>query len=67
MLRDEIIGRHFSTFYTETDKAAGMPSRALETAARRAASRRKAGGFARTGPASGRTSSSTPSAMKRAN
>jgi PAS domain S-box-containing protein len=30
----EIIGRHFSTFYTDEDKAAGMPSRALETAQR---------------------------------
>ena len=31
---DEIIGRHFSTFYTEADQAAGVPSRALETATR---------------------------------
>jgi PAS domain S-box-containing protein len=31
--RNEIIGQHFSTFYTEADKAAGVPSRALETAA----------------------------------
>jgi PAS domain S-box-containing protein len=30
----EIIGRHFSTFYTDEDKATGMPSRALETARR---------------------------------
>jgi PAS domain S-box-containing protein len=30
---DEIIGRHFSTFYTEEDRAAGVPQRALETAA----------------------------------
>jgi PAS domain S-box-containing protein len=30
----EIIGKHFSNFYTEEDKAAGIPRRALETAAR---------------------------------
>ncbi|HEX3536046.1 MAG TPA: PAS domain S-box protein [Stellaceae bacterium] len=30
---DEIIGRHFSTFYTEEDRAAGLPQRALRTAA----------------------------------
>ncbi|MFS2013553.1 PAS domain S-box protein [Azospirillum sp. CT11-132] len=29
---DEIIGRHFSSFYTEEDRAAGMPQRALATA-----------------------------------
>ena len=31
---DEIIGQHFSHFYTEDDRAAGLPQRALETAAR---------------------------------
>ena len=30
----EIIGRHFSRFYTEEDRAAGVPKMALETAAR---------------------------------
>jgi PAS domain S-box-containing protein len=30
----EIIGRHFSTFYTDEDRAAGVPARALETAAK---------------------------------
>ena len=30
----EIVGRHFSTFYTEADRASGLPARALETAAR---------------------------------
>ncbi|MBO9560438.1 MAG: PAS domain S-box protein [Caulobacter sp.] len=30
---EEIIGRHFSTFYTEEDRAAGVPERALRTAA----------------------------------
>jgi PAS domain S-box-containing protein len=28
----EIVGQHFSTFYTPEDKAAGLPQRALETA-----------------------------------
>lgn len=31
---DEIIGRHFSLFYTGSDRAAGKPERALATAAR---------------------------------
>ena len=30
---DEIVGSHFSRFYTEEDCAAGVPARALETAA----------------------------------
>jgi PAS domain S-box-containing protein len=30
---DEIIGQHFSRFYTDADRAAGMPGRALATAA----------------------------------
>ena len=30
----EIVGEHFSRFYTEADRAAGLPQRALETAAR---------------------------------
>lgn len=30
---DEIIGRHFSRFYTEEDRAAGIPALALRTAA----------------------------------
>jgi PAS domain S-box-containing protein len=31
---DEIIGQHFSRFYTEEDLATGLPARALATAAR---------------------------------
>jgi PAS domain S-box-containing protein len=31
-LPDEIIGRHFSRFYTEEDRARNVPARALETA-----------------------------------
>ena len=30
---DEIIGKHFSVFYSDEDRAAGAPARALETAA----------------------------------
>ncbi|MDO7897550.1 hybrid sensor histidine kinase/response regulator [Pseudomonas citrulli] len=30
----EILGEHFSRFYTEQDRAAGLPQRALETAVR---------------------------------
>jgi PAS domain S-box-containing protein len=30
----EIIGQHFSRFYTEEDRASGLPQRALDTAAR---------------------------------
>src|SRR5918994_1934948 len=30
----EILGEHFSRFYTEADRATGLPQRALETAAR---------------------------------
>ncbi len=32
--REEIIGQHFSRFYVEEDQRAGVPDRALETAAR---------------------------------
>ncbi|CDX58242.1 FOG: PAS/PAC domain protein (fragment) [Mesorhizobium plurifarium] len=31
---EEIVGQHFSRFYTEHDRAAGLPARALFTAAR---------------------------------
>jgi PAS domain S-box-containing protein len=30
---EEIVGRHFSVFYTEEDRAAGLPAKALRTAA----------------------------------
>lgn len=33
-LPDEIIGRHFSSFFPEQDRLAGIPARALETARR---------------------------------
>lgn len=32
--REEIVGQHFSRFYTPEDRAAGMPAVSLETAAR---------------------------------
>lgn len=32
--RDEILGQHFSSFYTDEDRAADLPSRALRIAAR---------------------------------
>jgi PAS domain S-box-containing protein len=31
---EEIVGKHFSTFYTEEDRKAGLPSEVLETARR---------------------------------
>jgi PAS domain S-box-containing protein len=33
-LADEIIGQHFSRFYTEEDRSSGLPARVLETARR---------------------------------
>src|SRR5437763_7206616 len=30
---EEIVGQHFSRFYTDTDRSAGLPARALRTAA----------------------------------
>jgi PAS domain S-box-containing protein len=33
-IESEILGEHFSRFYTEEDRATGLPRRALETAAR---------------------------------
>ncbi|WP_230530691.1 hybrid sensor histidine kinase/response regulator [Microvirga roseola] len=32
--RDEIVGKHFSRFYTEEDRASGLPERAIDTATR---------------------------------
>ena len=31
---EEVIGKHFSTFYTEEDREGGLPAKVLETAAR---------------------------------
>ncbi|MGY3073972.1 PAS domain S-box-containing protein [Bradyrhizobium sp. LM6.10] len=53
----EILGQHFSRFYTESDRANGKPARALGTAREKGrATRRKAGASARTAPSSGRAS-----------
>ena len=55
---EEIIGQHFSRFYTEEDRA-GRPAGARRwrpPRTRRPVRERRAGGSARTAPASGRTS-----------
>ena len=58
---DEIIGQHFSRFYTEEDRAARRAGLALaDGGAAKDGSKRKAGGSARTAPGSGPTSSSMP-------
>ena len=58
LLGDEIIGQHFSRFYTERDRAAGLPARAPATSPReKGATRRKAGACARTVASSGPASS----------
>ncbi len=60
---DEIVGQHFSRFYTEEDRAAGLPApRPRTPPPRKDASRRRAGACARTAACSGRTSSSMRSA-----
>jgi PAS domain S-box-containing protein len=46
--RGEIIGQHFSVFYSEDDRKAGIPSRSLETARRDGNSALKGGAFGRT-------------------
>ena len=46
---DEIVGQHFSRFYTEDERSAGLPAAAPSTSPpRKDASRRRAGGCART-------------------
>ena len=52
---DEIVGQHFSRFYTEEDRDAGLPRRALET--RRREGRYETRGLAR---AQGRHAASGP-------
>ena len=53
---DEIIGEHFSRFYTEQDRETGLPARALNVALGKAGSRPRAGACARTAASSGPTS-----------
>ncbi len=55
----EVLGKHFSIFYTEDDRLAGLPARALA----RERSKAKAGGYAGMAPDSGPTSSLIPSVM----
>ena len=57
---DEIVGQHFSVFYTPEEREAGRPMSLLGQAADVAGSRTRAGGSARTGRGSGPTSSSPP-------
>ena len=53
----EIIGTHFSRFYTPEDQQAGLPQIALETPSGTAATRRKVCASGKTARNSGRTSS----------
>jgi hypothetical protein len=62
---DEIIGQHFSRFFTDEDRAAGVPAGRSRPPRARAGSRPKAGGSARTAPASGPMPCSTRSATTR--
>ena len=54
----EILGEHFSRFYTEEDCRAGRPKKSSRRQRGRANSRVKVGGCARMGPDFGRASSS---------
>lgn len=56
---DEVVGTHFSRFYTEEDRIAGLPEKAWKRRGCRAASKTRDGGCARMARDSGRTSSST--------
>ena len=63
---EEIVGRHFSRFYTAEDRAQKGPERQLaEAIERRGGSRKRAGAYARTDRASGPMSSSRPVRTRR--
>jgi PAS domain S-box-containing protein len=64
---EEIIGQHFSSFYTPRIGRKTCREKLLRPLPRRAASKRRVGDFVRMVRASGRTSSSTPSTSKMAN
>ena len=49
----EIVGEHFSRFYTEEEREAGMPAKSLETAAREGRFEREGGESEKTGRGSG--------------
>ena len=53
---DEVVGKHFSMFYSPEDRQRQVPQNALKTASKRESTRPKAGGCARTAPSSGRVS-----------
>ena len=57
---EEILGAHFSRFFTPEDVASGQAGAGARAPASRGDSRTRAGGSARTDRASGRTSSSAP-------
>ena len=59
---DEIIGHHFSLFYTKKERLAGLPAHVLKSRPVTADAKPKAGVFARTEAGSGLPSSSTRSA-----
>ena len=62
----EIIGQHFSRFYTEEDQKDGLPARALESRRRvKASSRTRAGEYVRMVPVSGLMSLSMLSDIRR--
>jgi PAS domain-containing protein len=48
----EIIGEHFSRFYTEEERATGLPQRALQTTRREGKLEAEAGAYASTAAAS---------------
>ena len=56
----EIIGKHFSRFYTDKDREAGVPDRALATAARTGKYEAEGWRVPKTAPSSGLWLSSMP-------
>ena len=59
----EIVGQHFSNFFTPEERAAGKPATALKTVAKQVDGRIRGGASGRTAPASGRWPFSTRSAI----
>ena len=50
---EDIIGQHFSKFYFDGDRAAGLPAERLPPQRKRGAMKRRAGAYARTARSSG--------------
>jgi PAS domain-containing protein len=63
----EILGQHFSRFFTPEDQRRGLPTTVLQTAAKEGRLKAKDGGSARTAPNSGRLPSLMQFAMRTAN